>query len=331
MARSLRTGEEIEAGEYVDNPASVIKEEKQFGSDKTKITVKYTEENKIDQLIKDGLVKNIGNIKDLGEIYGATTSPDDMLVGAIYVNDKQIAEGFGGIYFVTKFGDVWASSNKTTADQIVKRINQSVKDNNNGKGYLFLTKGSDSKLISSPQGASSSLKIVGSMVQDGLISASDFRSAINQSMKDNPATKSKINLSGNMSSYDMIKAVDSLFDNVEKSSFDNRGTILKSIIINIGNTESAKNNNDKIKEFLRVDKNNNLGWGKSSKTTKTTNSVLDLIANISREDVTRGLKNGDVYAVIEIDGEAEVKKDNHQSYPYHIKIILIRLISQFQL
>ena len=40
---------------------------------------------------------------------------------------------------VTKFGDVWASSNKTTADQIVKRINQSVKDNK-GKGYLFLTK-----------------------------------------------------------------------------------------------------------------------------------------------------------------------------------------------
>jgi hypothetical protein len=319
MARSLRTGEEIEAGEYVDNPASVIKEEKQFGSDKTKITVKYTEEDKIDQLIKDELVKNIGNIKDLGEIYGATTSPDDMLVGAIYINNEIKAEGFGGIYFVTKFGDVWASSNKTTADQIVKRINQSVKDNK-GKGYLFLTKGSDSKLISSPQGASSSLKIVESMVQDGLISASDFRSAINQSMKDNPATKSKINLSGNMSSSDMIKAVDSLFDDVKKSSFDNRGTILKSIIINIGNTESAKNNNDKIKEFLRVDKNNNLGWGKSSKTTKTTNSVLDLIANISREDVTRGLKNGDVYAVIEIDGEVEVKEDNHKSYPFHIKV-----------
>ena len=42
----------------------------------------------------------------------------------------------------------------------------------------------------------------------------------------------------------------SYLNNVEyickQSSFDNRGTILKSIIINIGNTESAKNNNDKI-------------------------------------------------------------------------------------
>ena len=319
MSGKLGRGEQIEFGEYVENPIGVIKADKEFGSEKTKIIVKYTEQDKIEKLIKNNSLKQVDNIDDLGEVYAATTSPDDMLAGAIFINGEKVADGYGGIYFVTMFNDVWASSNRSIANEIAKRINKSISNNPNKKGYLFLVKGSDAKLISSPQGATSSLKVLESMVKDGLISTSDFRSSINQSMKDNPDTKAKINLQGNMSLSDMMMAVDSLFDDVKKSSFDNRGTILKSIIINLGNTESVKKNDDKIKEFLRVDKNNKLGWSKTSKTLKTTNSVLDLIANISREDVTRGLNNGDVYAAIEVNGEVEVKPGDHKSYPFHIK------------
>ena len=55
-------------------------------------------------------------------MYAATTSPDDMLAGAIFINGEKVADGYGGIYFVTMFNDVWASSNRTIANEIAKRI-----------------------------------------------------------------------------------------------------------------------------------------------------------------------------------------------------------------
>jgi hypothetical protein len=245
-----------------------------------------------------------------------------MYVGETYINGEKKSTGFGGVYFVTKFGEVWASSNNKTANEIAKRINDSRKVNG-GKGYLALVKGTDAKLVSSPQGASASLTILESLVQDGLISSSDFRAAVNKAMADNPKTKSKINLSGTMSAADMIKAVDSLFDDVSKSSFDNRGTILRSIIVGLANSESIKKNSSEITKFLGGDPNKSLGWNKTSKTNKTTQSALDLIANIAMEDITKGLNSGDVYAVIEVDDDVYVdptKKGDHKSYPFPIKI-----------
>jgi hypothetical protein len=320
LTRDIRTGREIEAEAdiLINNPIDKIKKSKKLGSNKTRIEIVYVEQDRMQELIDKKLVEQVDDISSFNNMYAATTSPDDMFVGSILINDEKKAEGNGGIYFVTKFGDVWASSNETVATAIKNRINKSFKLNN-GKGYLILVKGSDAKLISSPQGASSSLKIVESLVLDGLISPSDFRKAVIAALELNKNTKTKINFSGKMSSSDMISSVDSLFEDVSKSSFDNRGYLLRSIITELGKTDSIKNNNSKIIEFLGGDINKSIGWSPTSKTTKTAQSAIDLIANVSREELTKGLNGGDIYALIEVDGEVEVVKDKHQSYPYHIK------------
>ena len=321
LTRSLRTGEEItdiSNTQEIKNPIEKIKKSKKIGSSKTKIEIVYVEQDRMQELIDKGLLEQVKDISIFNEKYVATTSPDDMLVGNIFINGDLKAEGNGGVFFVTKFGDVWASSNKRVADQITKRINKSL-EINGGKGYLVLVKGTDAKLISSPQGASSSLKIVEALASDGLISASDFRKSIISALQNNKDTKAKINFSGKSSPADMISAVDSLFDDVSKSSFDNRGTLLKSIVVELGKTESIKNNNKKIIEFLGGDTSKNIGWSETSKNTNTSQSAIDLIAGVSREELTKGLNGGDIYAIIEVNDEVIVSKDSHQSYPFHIK------------
>ena len=327
LSAKITTGEAVtveDVGAYgygrafVENPINEVKKSKKIGSKKTTIEIVYAEQDRIEELIKNGLLKQVEDISEFNDMYATTTSPDDMLVGSILINGKVKAEGNGGVFFVTKFGDVWASSNPVIAEQIKNRINKSIKING-GKGYLVLVKGSDAKLISSPQGASSSLKVVESLVMDGLISPSDFRKAVIAAIEENKDTKAKINFSGKLSSSDMISAVDSLFDDVSKSSFDNRGYLLKSIITELGKTESVKKNNSKIIEFLGGDVNKNIGWSPTSKTTNTSQSAIDLIANVSREELTKGLNNGDIYALIEVDDEVFVKEDKHKSYPFHIK------------
>jgi hypothetical protein len=321
LTKSLRTGEEIiyeSNTQEIKNPIDKIKKSKIIGSSKTKIEIVYVEQDRMQELIDKGLLEQVKDISVFNGKYVATTSPDDMLVGNIFINGDLKAQGNGGLFFVTKFGDVWASSNKIVADQIANRINKSL-EINGGKGYLVLVKGTDAKLISSPQGASSSLKIVESLVSDGLISPSDFRKAVISALQNNKDTKAKINFSGKLSSSDMISAVDSLFDDVSKSSFDNRGTLLKSIIVELGKTESTKINSNKIIEFLGGDTSKNIGWSETSKNTKTSQSVIDLIAGVSREELTKGLNGGDIYAIIEVNDEVKVSKDSHQSYPFHIK------------
>jgi hypothetical protein len=327
LSSKITTGEVVtdkDVGSYgysrafVENPINEVKKSKKIGSKKTTLEIVYAEQDRIEELIKNGLLKQVEDISEFNDMYATTTSPDDMLVGSILINGKVKAEGNGGVFFVTKFGDVWASSNPVIAEQIAKRINKSIKING-GKGYLVLVKGSDAKLISSPQGASSSLKVVESLVMDGLISPSDFRKAVIAAIEENKDTKAKINFSGKLSSSDMISAVDSLFDDVSKSSFDNRGYLLKSIITELGKTESVKKNNSKIIEFLGGDVSKNIGWSPTSKTTNTSQSAIDLIANVSREELTKGLNNGDIYALIEVDDEVVVKEDKHKSYPFHIK------------
>ena len=61
---------------------------------------------------------------------------------------------------------------------------------------------------------------------------------------------------------------------------------------------------------------------KSVGATKTPKSqrLVDLVAGVAAEKLTKGLKTGDIYAVIEVDGEVEVVKGDHKSYPWHVKL-----------
>jgi len=321
LSGKVATGEEIVAkdveifkgGEKVNNPSDGLSKRWSYGNDKVNIEIKYLEQDRVDELIKQGLLIEPENLSELNGKRVVTTSPDDMLVGSIFVNGKEVAVGNGGVYFVTKFGDVWANSNKGVANGLANAINETY-DSETGKSYLVLVKGTDAKLVSSPQGVTSSLAVTESMIDAGLFSLSDFRSAVRSAVKSNGGS---ISLSPNGSAKVLKSEVDNFFKDVTSSTFEKRGNVLRDIVSNLAKSESAKNNKNEIISFLDGDKNKGLGVGKTEKS----QSLIDLIAKTSAEKLTKGLNTGDVYAVIEIDGKVKVVQDSHQSYPYHIKIV----------
>ena len=321
IAKKVAKGKEIsevdvkmfKGGEKVNSPSEGLTSRKQYGNKNVRLEVRYLEQERMDELIKNGLVQEVNNLSALNGQRVVTTSPDDMLVGSIYVNGKEVAVGNGGIFFVTKFGDVWANSNKGVAKGLASAINEASRING-GKAYLVLVKGSDAKLVSSPQGVTSSLAVTESLLDAGLFSLSDFRSAIRTAVKDAGGT---IALSQNGSAKTLKNELDSFFSDVTASTFEKRGNVLKAIISNLAKSESASGNKTEIIKFLNGDTSKGLGVGVTAKS----QSLVDLVAKVSAEQLTKGLNTGDIYGVIEINGEVDIFEDQHQSYPYHIKMV----------
>lgn len=316
IAKKVATGKEItksdtnifEGGKVVENPSTSLREQKVGSFD-----VIYTEQDNIDDLIKKGLVTEPNDTSFMSGEDSAITSPDDMLVGTISIDGKQIFEGGGGVFFVTKYGDVWASGKEGTANTLARAINKSLENNKSGKGYLTLTKGSDSKLISSSSGVKSSLSVLESMLDNELISLSDFRSAVSSAVK---LFGGEISLKG--SAKQLKQDIDAYFSNPKESTFQKRGDVLNKIIDIIAQSKNTKLNKDKIIEFLGGDANKGIVSKVTSQNKSRNQSLSDLIAGIASEQLTKGLNVGDVYAVIEVSGEVVVKEDSHPSYPFHV-------------
>jgi hypothetical protein len=338
----------LESGKKVSSPSQLIRKQKVGSFD-----VEYTEKDKLDSLIKDNLVTEPENTSFMSNEQVAITSPDDMLVGTISIDGKEIFEGGGGVFFVTKYGDVWASGNEGTANTLAGAINKSLENNKSGKGYLVLTKGSDSKLISSVSGVNSSLSILETMLDKGLVSLSDFRKAVSESVKkevfnisvndqvkkykkENKLSKGdkipdtimqsikekakKISESNkgfiklSSESKQLKTDIETYFSDPSTSTFETRGNVIKDLIGRLSQSKSIKENFKKIIDLLGGDNTKKLGKDK----TKTSESLADLIAGVASENLTKGLNVGDVYAIIEVNGEVKVKKDSHPSYPFHV-------------
>jgi hypothetical protein len=319
IAKKVATGEEITesdfiGGKKVSSPSDGLTARKRIITKNVNLEVRYFEQERMDQLIKDKLVVEVDDLSSLNGMHVVTTSPDDMLVGSIYVNGKEVAVGNGGIFFVTKFGDVWANSNEGTTNGLEKALNEAYEKNPNGKTYLVLVKGSDAKLVSSPQGVTSSLAVTEAMLDAGLFSLSDFRDAIKFAVKKHGGN---ISLNPKGSAKQLKNELDDFFKDVTSSTFEKRGNVLREIIGQLAQSKSAKENKKKIIEFLKGDTSKNIG----ATVTPNQQSLVDLIAKVSAEELTKGLSTGDIYGVVEISGRVKVFKDQHQSYPYHIKMV----------
>jgi hypothetical protein len=294
----------IEGGQKVSEPASALKTQA-IGA----FEVSYTQQEKVAQMIKDGLITEPDDVSFLKGNDTVITSPDDMLVGEISLNGKPIFEGGGGVFFVTKYGDVWAAGKKATAEQIARGINRGLKENG-GKGYLTLTKGADKKLVSSTAGVNSTLAILDSMLDEGLVSPSNFRAAVSSAVK---RAGGEIDLRG--SSKKLKADVNEYFSDPSTTTFEKRGNIVESIVGEIAKS-LPKELRPKVVQFLGGDPNKSVGATKTPKSQR----LVDLVAGVAAEKLTKGLKTGDVYAVIEVDGEVEVVKGDHKSYPWHVKL-----------
>jgi len=351
IARKTTTGQEITEGDLkaiddfaggkkVKNPAKALARKQLVGG----FEVSYTENENIEAYIKDGRVTEPKNVSEFNGLQTIITSPDDMLAGEIKYKGKTIFEGEGGVFFVTKFGDVWASGAEGTANTIANGLNTQLKQNKN-RAFLTLTKGTDAKLVSSASGVNSTLAVLNTMLENNIISTDIFKSAVSQAIlneenilaekKKNDIAKAKkegkelIEPKTNSKKVVLSKSISELLGSSKKyftdpktTTFETRGNVVKGIVSEIAKSFTTKQSKKSLAEFLGGDTSRSVGVGNTKlKSGKPgSQALVDLIAKIAAEGLTKGLNVGDVYAVIEINSEVEVKEDSHPSYPFHISM-----------
>jgi hypothetical protein len=349
LARKTRTGEAIteadvklldvkeegvdgeqqgtEGGEFLENPANSLRQQK-VGD----FEVTYTEDDKIAQYVKDGRITEPKDILDIfkdlniSNVEVLVHSPDDMLAGEIKYKGETIFEGSGGVFFVTKFGEVWAST-EDAANQIVKGLNKQVEEQ--GKGFMLLTKGTDQKLMSSPTGVDGAIKVIGKMLEAKIFSLSQFRTAVSEAVyeeqnrltikakKDGKKAPKFNPFSLKESAAGMMSDITRLFSDESSGTFETRGNIVKGIGNALVRGKLTREQQSKVAKFLGGDTARRVGVA-STKNEKTgdllSQGLSDLIALTLAEKLTKGLKTGDVYAVIEVNQKVKATKSKHPSY-----------------
>ena len=322
----------FEGGKFVKNPVDAIKTEK-IGN----FEVTYTQQEKIEEYIKDGRITQPEDLSFLEGMMTTITSPDDMMAGELKYKNKVIFQGEGGVFFVTKFGEVWASGKIGTANTIKNSLNKQI-ESGQKKGYLVLTKGTDSKLVSSASGVNSTLEVLNLMLDEKLISPSLFRSSVTESIKKEQAAvikQAKAKAKKNKQKYipivdkpvnlrnsakDLKADIKKFFTDPTTSTFMTRGNIVKNINSSIINGVKSMKDKEKIRaiaKFIGGDEARPVGVN-TSKIVSGTQGLTDLLATLVAEKLTKGLNIGDVYAVIEVDGKVDVIPSSHPSYPFHI-------------
>ena len=344
IAGKVQTGETITksdvkqldlfaGGKNVKNPSAALKT-MIYGN----FEITYTEDEKIAEYIKDGLIKEPKTVKEIFEGMGnnvevSVHSPDDMLAGEIKYKGEQIFEGSGGIFFVTKFGDVWAST-EAAAEQIVKALNKQIDEQ--GKAFMMLAKGSNQKLMSSASGVQGAMKILDLMLDNNIFSASEFRAAVSRAVTREQArltTKAKKDKKPapkfkpfklRKSAKDIKKDIVKLFSDEKSGTFETRGNIVKGIADSLAAAKLTSEQQLRAAEFLGGDTKRKVGVGSTvqAKTGKALQQGLsDLLALAMAENITKGLSTGDIYGVIEVNQKVKTFDSKHPSYDKTIKIV----------
>lgn len=242
-------------------------------------------------------------------------NPDNLITGGIVTSEgKEIVSGNGGINFVSKFGDVWVSSTKGTANTLARYINEArevdLKMGGDGIVHIVVTKGDVTKSLSSHTGSKAAMGVVEHLVDKGLISASDFRNALNNVGKNK---KYGIDFNGRNNAKEIHEDIKNKFFGVEDSSFASRGYFISDIIDYLGkNSESVHDNIDEIRKEL-----NSAETGRAIKFGKA--GVKDAIGLLLSDRMTVGVKGSHAYATIGISKPVKVEKGEHESYPWHIR------------
>ena len=308
ISNKVAKGEDVSQFFREKNTQEIKDTKKVFSNRSQKIgdfDIQYFEDEAVFQdLVDRKLVVQNASIDEAAGQPVATHQPDNLLVGNVNYKGKKIMEGNGGIYYVLKFGNVWASGKQNSAKTLANYINKSRKESTDGIGRMVLVRGSQDKMISSVQGVKAAMRILEELVFDNLISTSDFRKALTSAGK-----AYNIDFSGANSAKQIQKDIEDKFMNVSDSTFAKRGDFFSTLVNEIGKLESAKKNIKEIQKALGATKNIQFSKG----------GIREQIGTVLTERLLIGLESGNAYAIVEVDEDVVVKKDDqHPSYPFSI-------------
>ena len=287
--------------DYVKGNWKVAEQLVQNGFEKTKLN---------EQLIASGHIVLNFDQSQLADKHIVINNPDTMMTGELKTEGgKVIAEGNGGLNFVSKYGDVWANSVKWKADQTVKLLKKA-QEANGGVAYLALTRGDIAKTLNSHNGAKGGMAIIEHLVEQNLIDIKEFKSALAET-----GTKYGLNIDTSGDYKSIHEQIAKQFFGVKDATFEARGTFVKDIINHLAIKGGSGEAN--IKEIRTVLQSEKLGR-KISFAPEGIKEAIGLLLSDKRANV----EPSNVYAYLEIKGNISVKdttgEAGHPSYPFHI-------------
>lgn len=342
IAGKVSTGEAItEEDVKILKPkttASLIKRfQANFTDPVSKVEFVYDKNtDKFKKLEEQGFITRDKSINDFDGQTIFLHQPDAAFSGEINKGEESLVSGKGGIFYPIKFHDdgyFWAST-ANTANKMAKDLN-AAREANGGKLLMALTTAPSDKLLSSTTASNGVMEIVISkafdknfsitptQVKKSLVDAANMSSVINGK---------KVGLGLNLKNTSTIEDVRSEISkklNPDNSSFADRKAFVEKLLSNVA--DIVKTNPKAVNQFGNFFSEGikNEAFKGKSKTGKLSISAANLKQGISemltepmlKEGVDRN-KGGQVYAILEIDGEVKaVDSNKHESYPKAIQSV----------
>ena len=316
-----------------------------FSDQFTKLTFVYDKNSEaFNKLKRDGFINEDVPLNAFNGKIILLHQPDAAFSGEIQKNGETIVEGKGGIFYPAKFHDqnlLWAST-KGGASSLANSLN-SVSKRNGGKIYMALTSAPYDKLLSSTTMANAAVDFFSSSIVDenfkisepqlksSLLNAAKFSVLKKIKNDDGKVVVKNVGLKLNIDENESVESIKSKI--AEKLSSDNstfadrKAFVLELIRImatQINKNDVSVNSFGKLfsegiqnKYFKGITKTGKIKISPANMTQALSEMFTEPML---KEGFTDRSKGGEVYAVLEVDGEVEtVDSDLHESYPKAIK------------
>ena len=268
-----------------------------------------------DAITGSGAVVQNFDIKELQGKAVLNISPDNAFTGQLMVGDELVMKGQGGVLFAVnniEQGGIWASS--TTGAKRMFEAMKTLREADLAKGgdgtvYISIPKSVSKKVSSSENGARGYMNVINQLAKNNIIPKEVVQNAIRKAVKSHEGILDKngkeMSLSG--SGFDVLnKAMDAFFSE-DNAKFKGRGSFVEKLVVEI--TKANINDPKKLADAQKT-------FDSDAPNLLTSKPVLmEAIGKLFDDPLTKDLNVGDVYAVIKVSGEFDMKQVRmHDSY-----------------
>lgn len=310
------------------------------------------EQEKFNQLREAGVIKVSQDIRQFAGLNVLLHQPDTAFAGEVTLDGDTIVTGKGGVYYPVQFSDqgyFWAST-RSKAKEMEAALNQ-ISAKNNGKILMALTSADVTKMFSSTTMAVGSINFFRKLTDNPRFYGLN-KATLNKILVEAANEAEHTTNSGSVKKlFRRLKIKDGLDQNIrnlrellgpDDSVFPVRKDFVSRLALGVSDTLSSPSK-DKIKLMTEEDQKKeetkqiqafriaSILAGSNDYVSKTLRD-----RKLSRPAILQGLgdmftepfiktfqqldrKTGNIYAVLEIDGEVEaVPAPEHESYPFTI-------------
>lgn len=270
-----------------------------------------------DRITGSGAVVQNFDIKELQGKPVLNIAPDNAFTGQLMVGDELVMKGQGGVLFAVnniEQGGIWASST-TGAKRMFEAMktlrNADLAKGGDGTVYISIPKAISSKVSSSENGARGYMNVINQLAKNNIIPKEIVQNAIRETVKKHKGILDKngkeMSLSG--SGFDVLNRAMDAFFSEDNAKFKGRGSFVEKLVTEITSAIRSKKDPKKLLDAQKT-------FDSDAPNLLTSSEVLmEAIGKLFDDPLTKDLNVGDVYAVIKVSGDFDMKQVRmHDSY-----------------